>query len=510
VRYADKGHYGHSDQTILGRPVKRPRGVLLQPLEGAPPTPSLRAGVYGRIRGAILAGRLGPGARLPSTRILSSELGISRTTAEEAYAQLVAEGYLLRRVGDGTYVSPRLPGRTRLPPPRPVRSAPSLSRRGRELSSAPACLDALVPQPFRAGHPDPALFPVDVWRRLTSRRLRHGGSALLGYGDAAGFRPLRQALADHLATSRGVVCEPEQIVILSSSQQALDLLARLLVDPGDAVWIEEPGYPGARAAFQLAGARLVPVPVDDRGLDVAQGRRRAAAARLAYVTPSHQYPLGHVLALERRLELLAWAREAGAWIVEDDYDAGLRYAGRPLAAVQGLDRDGRVVYVGTFTKLLFPSLRLAWAVLPEPVVEPFVHARRLQDGHPPGLSQAVATDFLAEGHLASWLRRLRDACAERRDALLAALSADLPEATPCAADAGLHLAVTLPGLDDAEVHRRALALGVDAPPLSSFRSTPGEPGGLVLGFAALEPAAIRRGVRALARAVAESARPRRG
>lgn len=483
--------------------MKRPGGVHLPRLEGVRPATSLRADVYGRVRGAILGGRLRPGARLPSTRTLADELDVSRTTAEEAYAQLVVEGYLVRRVGDGTYVSSRLPGPARHPQRRASAPAPPLSRRGRELSTAPACLDALVPVPFRAGHPDPSIFPLDVWQRLLARRLRRDGAALLGYGDPAGFRPLREALADHLAASRGVVCEPERIVILSSSQQALDLAARLLLDPGDAAWVEEPGYPGARAAFQLAGARVVPVPVDGRGLDVAEGRRRAAEARLAYVTPSHQYPLGHALALERRLALLAWARAAGAWIVEDDYDAELRYAGRPIAAVQGLDPDARVVYVGTFTKLLFPSLRLAWAVLPEPLVEPFVHARRLQDGHPPTLPQAVVADFLAEGHMGTWLRRLRAVCAERRDTLLAALSAALPEAVPCCADAGLHLAVTLPGLDDAEVHRRALALGVDAPALSSLGDGPG---GLVLGFAALAPDAIRRGVRTLARAVAQARR----
>lgn len=482
--------------------MKHPTGVLLPQLEGVPPAPSLRAGVYGRIRGAILAGRLRPGARLPSTRTLSSEFGVSRTTAEEAYGQLVAEGYLLRRVGDGTYVSPRLPGPARPAPRRAGSPGPPLSRRGRELSSAPACLDALVPQPFRAGHPDPALFPLEVWQRLVARRLRRGGTALLGYGDPAGFRPLREALADHLAASRGVTCDPEQVVILSSSQQALDLVVRLLLDPGDPVWMEDPGYPGARAAFQLGGARVVPVPVDGGGLDVAEGRRRALRARLAYVTPSHQYPLGHALALERRLELLAWAREAGAWVVEDDYDAELRYEGRPIAAVQGLDPDGRVIYVGTFSKLLFPSLRLAWAVVPERIIEPFVHARRLQDGHAPTLPQAVAADFLADGHLTTWLRRLRAACAERRDALLAALSRHVPAAVPCAAEAGLHLTITFQGLDDAELHRRALALGVDAPPLSSFRIDPGAPGGLVLGFAGLAPAAIRAGVGALARALA--------
>jgi len=464
--------------------------------------------VYGRIRGAILEGRLAPGVRLPSTRTLAGELGLSRTTAEEAYGQLVAEGYVARRVGDGTYVSSTLPAR-RTGAGRPAAArTPPLSRRGRAIGGAPACLD--VPGeavPFRAGHPDPALFPLDVWQRLAARRMRRGGRALLGYGEAAGLAELRAALADHLATYRGVRCTPGQIVILSSSQQALDLAARLTLDAGDAAWMEDPGYPGARGALELAGAQLVPVPVDGEGMAVYEGRRRAPQAKLVYVTPSHQWPLGSTLALHRRLALIAWARSAGAWIVEDDYDAALRYSGRPVAAVQGLDPDARVVYVGTFTKLIFPSLRLAWVVLPESLVEPFVHARRLMDGHPPGIAQAVAADFLAGGHLAGWIRRLRAACAERREALVEALGSELAGvAIPVGAEAGLHLSVELHGADEREVSRRALALGVDAPALGSFRLERRGPGGLVLGFAALSPERIRAGVKVLARAVGRAAR----
>lgn len=494
-------------------PMKRPSGLVLPDLAGpAPAARSRRAALCARIRALVQAGRLPPGARLPATRTVARELGTSRATAEEAYGQLVAEGWLTRRVGDGTYVAAELPS----PPPAaraargPTAPLAGLSRRGRRLAELPACQDAIgAAVPFRAGHPDPDLFPLALWRKLVARAQRRGGRGLLGYGDAGGLEPLRVALADHLATYRGVRCEPGQVLVLSSSQQALDLCARLLVDPGDAVWLEDPGYPGARAAFTFAGARIAPIPVDGRGLVVAAGERRAPRARLAYVTPSHQYPLGPALALDRRLALLAWARRARAWIVEDDYDAELRYGGRPTAAIQGLEPGAPVIYVGTFTKLLFPSLRLAWAVVPPGLVDAFQHARRLQDGFPPALSQAAAAAFLAEGHLGPWLRRLRAACAERRQALLDALGRHLPEARPVDAPAGLHLTVLLPGMDDVAISRAALSLRVDAPALSTLRLAPGGDGGLVLGFAALTPPRIEQAVRILAAAVAHDRRPSR-
>jgi regulatory GntR family protein/aminotransferase class I and II len=267
--------------------MKRRAGLVLPDIALPGPAPrSRRAALHGRIRSLVLAGRLKPGARLPSTRTLAGELGLSRTTAEEAYAQLVCEGWLERRVGDGTYVSADLPAPAAVRPSQAAGApAPPLSRRGRALAAAPACLDPVGPAvAFRAGYPDPRLFPLEIWQRLHARRLRRGGRALLGYGDAAGLPALREALADHLAATRGVRCDADRIVVLSSSQQALDLCARLLVDPGDPVWLEDPGYPGARAAFELAGAELVPVDVDARGLDVAEGIRRAPAARLAYAS----------------------------------------------------------------------------------------------------------------------------------------------------------------------------------------------------------------------------------
>jgi GntR family transcriptional regulator/MocR family aminotransferase len=487
--------------------LKRAAGALLAPLE----SPLERRGprrleIERRVRQAILDGALRAGARLPSTRTLARDLAVSRTTAEEAFGQLVAEGYLTRRIGDGTYVSGAVAGRPRPAPALPPRAmAGALSTRGRAIAGAPACVDAARVVPFRAGHPDYDAFPLALWNRLLARRARRGGRALLGYGDAAGLPALREALAEHLATSRGLRCDAGRVVVLSSSQQALDLAARLLLDPGDAAWLEEPGYPGARGAFGAAGARVVPVPVDGAGLDVAQGRRLAPLARLAYVTPSHQYPLGATMSLERRLALLAWASASSAWVLEDDYDGEYRYGGRSVAAIQGLDGGGRVLYVGTFTKVLFPSLRLAYAVLPEALVEPFVHARRLQDGQAPALAQAVAADFLAEGHLAAHLRRMRALYAERRDALAEAVGAELRGAACLeGAEAGLHAVLRLDGGDDRELARRALALGVDAQALSVLHAGARAAHGLVLGYAGLRPEAIRAGVRVLARALARA------
>jgi GntR family transcriptional regulator/MocR family aminotransferase len=333
---------------------------------------------------------------------------------------------------------------------------------------------------------------------------------MLGYGDPAGYAPLRESIAAYLATARGVRCSAAQVVVLTSSQQALDLAARLLVDPGDGAWLEDPGYPGARAALLAAGARVVPVPVDGDGLDVADGVRRAGRARLAYVTPSHQYPTGATLSLERRLALLAWARRTGAWIVEDDYDSEFRYDGRPLAAIQGLEPGSRVVYVGTFTKVLFPSLRLAYVVLPAELVVPFVTARTLLDGHTATLPQAVLADFIAEGHFAAHLRRMRTLYRERRDVMVDAVRGRLDGALRLGpSDAGLHVTGHLDArADDRSAARRAARHGVETPPLSSFFLSARRSPGLVLGYAGLSPEAIRAGVRALAAALDPGGRGR--
>ncbi len=486
--------------------MKRAGGALLPTFELEPASPvPLYAQVYRRIRESILGGSLTTGARLPSTRTLAADLGASRSTVEAAFAQLVAEGFLERRVGAGTFVAPDL--RSDLQRPRaPIRgrepSAPrALSSRG---ALCPPPLLAPFPttvRPFTPGIPALDRFPFDVWHRLLSRRSRTSGRELLAYGDPGGYRPLREAVAGYLGTSRGVLCDWRQVVILTCSQQGLELAARLLLDPGQEAWIEEPGYLGARAALQWAGARLVSVPVDDEGLDVEQGLAAAPRARLAVVTPSHQYPSGVTMSLARRLALLAWAARSGSWIVEDDYAGEYRFNGRPIAALQGIDRSGRVVYLGTFSKVMFPSLRLGYLVAPEDLVDAFIAARTLCDGHPHLLAQAVLADFIGEGHFTAHLRHMRALYQQRRDVFFASASEHLGRFGQLGpSDAGMHVLLRLPsGLDDRVVSTRAAAEGLDVPPLSRYYLGEQKRRGLVLGFAGLSPLRIRPGVKALAR-----------
>ena len=477
--------------------------------------------LYDGLREGILSGRFPAGARLPSTRGLAVELEVSRNTVTSAFSQLLAEGYFEGRVGSGTYVAGALPDEM-FTARRGVRDAgllgepaPAggrrLSRRGELLAATRTVTvrDKGLPCAFRPCVPALEEFPSREWRQISARRWRRPPGGLLGYGDPAGYRPLREAIAGYLGAARAVRCSPEQVVVVSGSQQALDLAARVLLDPGDAAWVEDPGYAGARAALAGAGARLVPVPVDGDGLDVSAGTEREAGARLAYVTPSHQYPLGPTMGLSRRLELLRWASGAGAWIVEDDYDGEYRYSGRPLEALQGLDAEGRVVYVGTFSKVLFPALRLGYLVVPPDLVDAFVAARELSDRHSPAVEQAVLADFIVEGHFARHVRRMRTLYSGRQTTLVEAAREELDgllDVRP--AEAGMHLVGFLPeGSDDREASRRAAAHGVEAPPVSAYvlkgAPYPGCPHrpGLLLGYAALNEAEILRGVRRLAAAL---------
>jgi GntR family transcriptional regulator / MocR family aminotransferase len=466
---------------------------------------SLYRQIYGRLRTAILDGHLAPGTRLPSTRTLASEMSVSRTTAEEVYSQLDAEGFVERRVGDGTYVAAidvvRTPRRAR-----PAKSAPGTRRLATRMDAMerhPCFPEAVVPRAFAAGSPAVDHFPMPVWRSIVARCLRRFGERSLRTGDPAGHGPLREAIATYLNASRGVRCTAEQIVVVMSSQQALDLAVRLVVDPGDAVWLEDPAYPGAAAALLANAARIVPVPVDDDGMRVDDGVRLAPDARLAFVTPSHQFPTGTTLSLERRLALLDWARRTGAWILEDDYDSEFRYDGRPLAALQGIDDDDRVIYVGTFTKLLFPGLRLAYAVLPRDLVQPFITARGLIDGFAPPLPQMAATEFFAEGHFGVHIRRMRELYRERRDALVESADRWLGSRVELGpAEAGLHvMAKLVDRTGDRAVSERAAKHGVFAEPISRYHMGPVTTPGLFLGFAAVSSLEIREGVRKLSRAL---------
>jgi GntR family transcriptional regulator / MocR family aminotransferase len=354
------------------------------------------------------------------------------------------------------------------------------------------------PRPFRPGIPALDRFPMRVWSRLVHRRLRRPPP--LGYGDPAGYPPLRSAIAEYVSAARGARCTAEQVIVVSGSQQGVDLAARVLLDPGDEVWMEDPGYPGARAALLAAGASLVPVPVDHEGMRVADGERTAPRARMAYVSPSHQFPLGATMSASRRLELLRWAARAGAWILEDDYDSEFRYSTRPLASLQGMDQDDRVVYIGTFSKTLAPALRLGYLIVPAGIADAVRAVRAACDRHSPVLDQAILADFLTEGHFARHVRRMRGLYAERQEALVDALRSSLAsrlEVGPTGA--GMHLVGLLgAGADDAAISARLWDAGLEAPALSRYAMVKPSRGGLLLGWAAYEPEVIRTSVARLA------------
>lgn len=457
--------------------------------------------LYDGYREAILDGRLRPGQRVPSTRTLAHELGVSRIPVVTAFEQLVAEGYVESRVGAGSFVSPALPG----PPPATPRSGavPAARRPGsRRVPPSPLATPAEpwldLRGAFRVGQPALDEFPAELWARLVARHARRLSRRQMMYGDPMGSRALREALASHLCTVRSVICTADQIMIVSGSQQALALAGRAVLAGGDAVWVEEPGYGGARDALRLAGARIVGVPVDDDGLDVAAGIARSPRARAAYVTPSHQYPLGMILSAPRRLQLLDWARRRGAWVFEDDYDSECRYDSQPLASLHGLDGDARVIYIGTFSKILFPALRVGYLVIPHDLVARFRRFRQAMDDFPAPLYQVVLAELIREGHFARHLRRMRGVYAERRRTLERALVRELGSTTPIVGDrAGMHLVVMLPAnARDHEIAVRAARRGLSVLPLSSCYAGGRTRPGLVLGYGATRlseiPDAVRR------------------
>lgn len=483
-------------------------------LDHTSPVP-LHRQIYQWVCRAILDGQLQPRQRLPSTRTLASELGVSRNTASTAYEQLQAEGYIERTVGSGTTVAhffPEVPSSIlvlsqKSLPDRSTSSHRDLSSFGKvileQVRSVPTFLADVrssEPRAFRLGTPALDLFPYHLWAQLMTRHARHSLPAQSDYQESAGYRPLREAIASHIAVTRGVRCQPDQIVITSGAQAALDLAVRLLVDRDDAVWMEDPGYPGAWVAFEGAGAHITPVPVETDGMEIAVGKTLSPRARLAYVTPSHQFPLGVTMKLERRVALLQWAQEAGAWIVEDDYDSEYRFGRRPVEALQGLDRANRVIYLGTFSKALFPSLRLGYMVVPPELRELFAMSQRFLTIHPPILEQMALTDFFAEGHYARHLRRMRTLYAARREALLNAVQSECGTLLEVQApEAGIHLVGRLPvGMADTEIERRAAQRGIEVVALSSMSRQPMLRGGLVLGYAACDVQEIQTGVHTLA------------
>jgi GntR family transcriptional regulator / MocR family aminotransferase len=472
--------------------------------------------LYHALRRAILTGALAPGVRLPSTRAFAHDLGVSRNTVLLAYDQLLAEGYAVGHTGSGTYVASTLPD-VMLSSPQPLESTrndtattlPLLSAYGKRLMgrAPPTALGLFqhsytLRYDFRYGVPAVEEFPHPIWRRLLARRGRTASLDSLHYGPPEGHGPLREAIAGYLQRARGVVCNADQVIVVNGSQQALDLTARVLLDAGDGVVIEEPHYQGARQVFLAAGARLLTVPVDAEGLQVAALPDAAAGVRLAYVTPSHQFPSGAIMSLARRLGLLAWAERVGAYIVEDDYDSEFRYTGRPVEALQGLDRSGRVIYVGTFSKVLFPALRLGYVVLPPALGRVFAAAKWLADRHTSSFEQEVLTDFICEGHFERYLRRSRTRNAIRRETLLEALVEHLgTRVAVSGANAGMHLLVWLHDLAPTALEvliTRAAQAGVGLYSITPYYLAPPPQAGLLLGYTSMTPGTIRAGIRRLA------------
>ncbi|GGC70850.1 MocR-like pyridoxine biosynthesis transcription factor PdxR [Undibacterium terreum] len=478
--------------------------------------------LYAAIKQAILNGSVEPGMQLPPTRDFCNLLDISRQTVLNAYAQLLAEGYLQGTVGRGTFVSDQLPplsdrGRADSKLPEKLVDTASalrpLSQRGQRYAHVNGQMHFHQggPRAFRVGMPGLDAFPFDVWGRLEARLWRRP-STQLGYGDPAGFRPLREMLAVYLKAARGVNCSPDQIIITSGSQQALFLLSSLLLDPGDAAWMESPGYRGASAPLQAAQARLCPVPVDAQGLSVQTGARLYPDAKLVYTTPSHQLPLGVTMSLQRRLELLAWAGTNKAWIIEDDYDSEYRYKGPTLASLQSLDKAGCVIYVGTLSKVLFPGLRLGYMVVPAALAEPIIQAKAVTDKHTAIGPQMVLADFISEGHFNRHIKRTRDVYAERRHVLLQELQQHMADQLECGpSDAGLDLAVHFlrknsSAEDEQRIAHAGLQLGTELRPLSHYDfhalqtgQAAGHRPGLLLGFSSIPADEIRNGVATLAK-----------
>ncbi|SFI64731.1 PLP-dependent aminotransferase family protein [Albimonas pacifica] len=444
--------------------------------------PRARA-VYAALRRLIETRRVPPGGKLPPTRELAARLKVARGAVVAAYEQLAAEGFVEARQGAGTFVAEAVPAAPH--------GAPALRR-----DPAPP-----RPQPGKLGSGTADARTLQVLRSLYRRALERPPDSFLHYGDPRGDHALRVEIAAYLRAARGMAAEPEQILVTGGTQAALDLAVRATLRPGDAAWIEDPCYPMARACLEGAGLDLVPAPVDGQGLDVAQGMRLRAGARAAYVTPSHQFPLGVTLSMPRRLALLDWAAQAGAWIFEDDYDSEFRYTGAPLASLHGMDRAGRVIYLASFSKAIAPGLRLGFAVLPPELVARALTIRDATDRYPAALSQSVMTAFLAEGHYAAHLRRARKRLRAARDALVEGFAGGPFEAR--APEQGLHLiAWAPPGADEARVHAVAEAAGLSSRALAGAAFSPPARPGLVVGFAGFEADALRAAARRASRAVA--------
>lgn len=476
------------------------------------PTP-LQEQIAGFFRRAIAEGRLGPGARLPSSRQLAEQLAVARNTVSLAYERLAAEGYVEGRRGGGTRVAIDLPDLT--PPavtehtqaatPVPIR----LSRAAEVMLAETVGVSGSDDGPLQPGRPGLDGFPTKVWARLAGRFWRETPAVAFGYGDPAGHRDLRTALARYLGAFRGLAVNPDSLIVTSGAQQAIDLIARALLDPGDAAVLEDPCYPGLRGPMAATGARLVTMPVDAEGLDVTAARQAEPGARLVTVTPTHQFPLGVTLSLTRRRSLVDWAAaEQGPWVLEDDYDGEFRYAGKPVPPLKALDGAGRVLYVGTVSKALAPALRIGYIAAPSSLIEPLVRLRTHFDRQPALDTQQTLARFLDDGHMAGHLRRMRTLYRDRRDALADALDGAFASASWRDAvlverpETGINLTITLPpSASDIAIVGAARRLGLRPVALSGYYAGQHRPGGLLLGFAALPRSRARWAAEQLRRAI---------
>ncbi|WP_034838016.1 MocR-like pyridoxine biosynthesis transcription factor PdxR [Endozoicomonas numazuensis] len=451
------------------------------------PKQALFKQIYEALRNKVLNGYLKPGTKLPSSRALAIQLKVSRNTVIAAFDQLLAEGYLESRTGSGTFVAVELPENWL---PSPTAHFSNTSAASVQLSDYATHLDRMEMrneegnQTFCVGVPDLKAFPHKIWNRLSQQLPASGLTSLMGNGPAEGYQPLREAISDYVSASRSVQCDAQQIIITSGAQQALDLCARILMNPGQTAAIEEPGYKGARRALSSAGANIMTCPVDNQGLILETLKKSQHPPKLIYVTPAHQYPLGAMMPLDRRMELLDWAFEQQCWIIEDDYDSEYHYQSRPVASLQGLARQQQVIYMGSFSKVLFPSLRLGYLVLPPTLVEIFTKAKQEQTGVTPLHTQAVTAAFMQEGHFNRHLRRMRLNYEEKLKTLLEACEKLSPWCTVHAQGAGMHLALEFkPGICEGTVVRNLKTKNILCSPLSSYFYGKEKLQGLVLGFA---------------------------
>jgi GntR family transcriptional regulator / MocR family aminotransferase len=462
-------------------------------------------------RRAILDGRLRPGQRVPSTRSLAKELRISRVPVLSAYEQLYAEGYLETFVGAGTCVARAIPGEAaksngterRAAQQSVTQTAPRKVAQRVEGLRVPAQVWANNQGAFRVGLPAIDHFPVTTWSKLLNHHARRPPIEHMVYGEPMGYLPLREAIAEYLGTVRTVRCDASQILITTGSQQGLQICVHALLDPKDRIWIEDPGYPGVKQALRTIGAEMIPVPVDEEGLHVEEGIRLNRHARAVYISPSHQFPLGYTMSAARRMQLLSWASRSGAWIIEDDYDSEYRFGGRPLASLQGMDTEERVVYVGTFSKVMFPALRVGYVVVPKDLIPAFAAVRDAFDTFSSTLYQVALVDFIREGHFARHIRRMRTLYQERRTVLREAIDQYMDDRLEViGTEAGMQLAALLPaGVDDVAVSIKAKQLGVSARPLSLCYAERPARGGVILGYSGASVHEIREGVRKLSKCI---------